>query len=273
MLAAAVEEPERAVPLMSPPEGNGSEESPPDADLATQQTQEADLEGGDSPDLTEKLKAQLQVCRTIKPGCTHWNVKANEFPKENRPSKVALRMEVQRRDPTRKPAHWDVGKLCAWLRDNEGKQEQGKESGDAETPPSQGQGRPAAGGGTPSSEAEVEAVEVEVDPNKVRRWVQNKQTVRLVHAVLETKEQFLVRDKKPVNRVALEGEDRKWYWHNLSKKFNDPGFNPAVRETQTDTEFKGFSAAYDGFPGSTSRIVSLIFLVDLRHRAWLHVAV
>ena len=90
VLAAAVQQPERASPLVSPPEGNGSEESPPGAGLGNQQTQEADLEGGDSPDLTEKLKAQLQVCRTIKPGCTHWNVKANEFPKENRPSKVAL---------------------------------------------------------------------------------------------------------------------------------------------------------------------------------------
>ena len=70
--------------------------------------------------MTEKLKAQLQVCRTIKPGCTHWNVKDSEFPKENKPSKVALQMEVQRRDPTRKPANWDVGKLCAWLRGNEG---------------------------------------------------------------------------------------------------------------------------------------------------------
>ena len=171
---------------MTPPEGNGSGESPPAADLGTQETQQADLEGGDTPEMTEKLKAQLQVCRTIKPGCTHWNVKANEFPKENSQGGWPCRWRCRGGTPlgSRPIGMWaNCARGCETTRAN---RTRGRRVGMLRPPPyspAQGQGRAAAGGGTPSSEAEVEAAEGEVDPNKVRRWVQNKQTVRLVHDV------------------------------------------------------------------------------------------
>ncbi len=54
--------------------------------------------------------------------------------------------------------------------------------------------------------------------------------------------------------LKLETVDRKWFWHKLTKRFNDPTYNPPVRETKTHVTFDKFSADYDGFPGSADKL-------------------
>ena len=69
-------------------------------------------------EVSEAFAKQLEVARTIKPGCLHWNVKAKDFPREGKPTAAALRLEVLRRTPEAQPKAWSLEKLCKHLVEN-----------------------------------------------------------------------------------------------------------------------------------------------------------
>ena len=58
---------------------------------------------------------KVEVARSIKPGCLHWNVKAKDFPKDDKPGATILKEEVVRRDNQMRPTAWSLTKLCEWL--------------------------------------------------------------------------------------------------------------------------------------------------------------
>ena len=71
---------------------------------------------------------------------------------------------------------------------------------------------------------------------------------------MELKELYLKHDQKPENRLELEFVDRKWLWHALAKKFNEPQFNPPTIVAVTDSDYGPLSAKYDAFPSLADKL-------------------
>ena len=59
-------------------------------------------------------------------------------------------------------------------------------------------------------------------------------TIRLLHVIVETKVDFLKRDKKATTRNAMEAGARDSYWHTAALKFCDKGFNPPLLKLNSD---------------------------------------
>ena len=59
-------------------------------------------------------------------------------------------------------------------------------------------------------------------------------TIRLLHVIVETKVDFLKRDKKATTRNAMEAGARDSYWQTAALKFCDKDFNPSLLNPRDD---------------------------------------
>ena len=92
-------------------EGGDSQEASGGDSLEGAPKETTTNETGDDDDATKwpfgkYTEGMLKVAHTIKPGCTHWDVKKKDFPREDRPNAAALKAEVVLREPLRKPNQW-----------------------------------------------------------------------------------------------------------------------------------------------------------------------
>lgn len=242
--------------------------APEAPEAAAYQEAAVDADGAAS-EMDEKRVRMEAVARGIKPGCKHWNLKDPRFPKADKPSSEVLRAEVIRRDPKRRPAAWSVPDLCKWLHEHPPLLPHTEAGGDADAPalaacgtPTQhslcdehGVAQTTARRVPPPATPTPPAEDQEQDDPKSRRWVNTKQTVRLVHCIVENKIDFLIRDQKPASRTELEGVDRKWFWHKLARTFNDSSFNPPLCQSRADnTDFSTLTPMYDGYPGTAVKL-------------------
>lgn len=59
------------------------------------------------------------------------------------------------------------------------------------------------------------------------RWYALRQTARLLHVILEMKEEFLLRDVGHRSRLEKDGAARNSFWVRACEKFNDKTFLPS----------------------------------------------
>ena len=176
-----------------------------------------------APSLTPRSKGARGICR--KHPCDKEGLKdRRRF--EQKPEKRHLCAELKRRVPDMQCDNWNNDKLLLELSRR-----------DAE-PAEQAELAPAAAGAVLPAPAPapdvVQLMDDDGDPVVSVRWAQNKHTIRLVHVLIETKVDFLNRDKT-LSREQLDAAPRNWYWEKANRMFMDPNFRP-VLDKSTDPE-------------------------------------
>ena len=194
------------------------------------------------------LTARQQSARDIVPGCAEaiWDVKHWKGEAEAKPGKADLKEEVSRRDPEAKPNNYDIPMLVNWLRkhpppmDREGQTPPSAEGETAHAPPSANTGR---------KRKKKSSKEKKASDGGGSRWKANVQLIRVLHAIVQHKEAFLLRNARPASRNALEAASRKSVWILVARACNNPEFEPPMvvsDDAVQDIEYEEhLSNAYD----------------------------
>ena len=177
-----------------------------------------DNEPAAAKEAAEPPTKKVAAARAIVPGCVHWEL--TKWPKsEAKPNSHAMRAEILRRDPKARPSGWSNQTCATWLHANAVPPE--VVALDAATPRAPEVTREDVA----DAWAAVDATSTETDPKK--KWNHYNCSVRLLHCIVDTKEDFLKRDAK-LTRQELDAKSKDWYWTQCALKFNDTTFMPEL---------------------------------------------
>jgi hypothetical protein len=189
------------------------------AGLRNQGEEEEPAGGGDAsaPDPLAGLgqtNVRALAARAIVPGAELWDVAHWPKNRRDKPKLAELKAEILWRDRAGKtrPAHWKAYDMCKWLHKHG-------------LPEEHADGREEAAADADDDDNDDDAPVLE---GPSRRWTPRTHMIRLLHVIVETKTDFLQRDKKAKCRNAMEAGARDSYWHTAALKFCDKSFKPAL---------------------------------------------
>jgi len=186
---------------------------------------------------------RVQAAQSIKPGCAQW-VLASWMPRESKPQRKHLQDEVLRRGGTAAKS-WSPQQLADWLHlmkepaepspsptlqdsVDELRSANAAANSAAVLPTTAGQ-HPSEGAGNVVDECRQRAAPLPPAPPH-QRWYANRQGARLLHVILEMKDEFVLRDQGHRSRNEKDSAARNSFWVKATAKFNDSTFLPSCKE-------------------------------------------
>lgn len=181
--------------------------------------------------------AEAKSAEAIRPGCDEWrlNLKGQYPTGHVKPKGPALKAEVVRRDPNRRPNAWKLPDIVTWLHKHEPPRGIGSGGIGGGFPGDGGGG--GVPGGTPGQGQEEEE---EAAAGGSERWSWLRHGPRMAEVIKETGVDFSRRDQRMNSRKDLDSAARNWYWQTACNKFNEPQFKPATLKPQSDWAHEKF---------------------------------
>lgn len=206
-----------------PMEDNDQEDSDPNCDWV----QENNKKNKKQRSTTNEVQRQ-EAANSIRPGCTQWVLKTWE-PAHFKPQLKQLHNAMLARNITPLPS-WGLQKCADVLH--------------AKEPIALGDVEVSIIGESQPVVVQAELVDEASQPASAQRWYAIRQGCRLIHTILDMKEEFLIRDVGHQSRNEKESAARNSFWVRAATRFNDDTFVPKLvksSEPYTNSIFEQYS--------------------------------
>lgn len=209
-----------------------------------------------------KDKLRFEAAKSISPGCPQWVI-STWLPSHHKPQLKHLVHEIKQRGFPNPPACWKAQQCADWLHKN------GPERGErlaalattidlvTAVPIVQASAAAVTNSNIVVGELQQAATPAQA-AEPTHRWHNIRQGCRLVHTIVELKEDFLRRDEGHLTRNEKDSAARNSFWVRAAEKFNDDNFTPILLRVDdeyvntifSDAKMDPSSARYKGVSSS-----------------------